>query len=258
MKIMNNINKGATVLTDRISLHEHVDDQVRDVIVQRTHPRKLAEKIVEYYTTLANNNKIGSVEHVFPQPLHVTYKSCVAKKALQDEVRYVSYCKFDELEAGRFDRHTFNNVLSMIAKATNDDVTFSSLRLLNISALKHGISPSDKINEIKKFVNSKFFLFVPLSFNEIKKYQSIFTVQSSPCPNGEGIWMPADNRAILLQALKHRQKVDSGVGFITEAEQAIRTLKRLQAQGINPELQAQIKTLLASGEQSAAAAASSD
>ena len=141
----------------------------------------------------ATNNTIGGIGPVLPAGLAQIYKNEPALKMLQDDLRYYTYCAFSMLERN-FDLGYYNELLNVIGEcmyAASVEEMRSQQRILNKSVMKYMIQPSDLIAQVKSFVNSTMFLYVPMTREE-----SAELTKSSihrPDPDSRIVWnMSAD------------------------------------------------------------------
>lgn len=217
-------------MANRYKLQEAIDD-LRSEITSTSDQRKLAEIINNTYSGALNDNKIGALGHLFTDQLYNMYKKNPFRKICQDEIRYLSHRLFESLEREQFDKDQYTLILEQIERYLSPDVTSKTLRLLNPTTLKHAIQPQDKILEIQSFINSKFFLYSPMSNEEMAEFERNFEVKRFPCIEGEGIWYPDDKRKIVIASVNARASMSESAGFISEEERAINTLKQLKASG---------------------------
>lgn len=112
-------------------------------------------------------------------------------KLLQDELRFLIHCSFEELESVPYDAGKLGEIVNMIGeymhKMNGTAVEREAgNKLLNAKALKYAIAPSEKIETIKCFVNSTYFMFVPLSAAEARSVPKSHT--EKPRPDTKGVW----------------------------------------------------------------------
>lgn len=192
-KCIETTQNGAAIYKDKNALLLAIDAERQKLNqVLESRPRNIVEAISKVYDELCEHNKIGSVSNVFPEPLAAYYHSEPGLKILQDELRYLTYLRFERLEsAPDFDRYDFEQIINAIAEGMHSltaDERKHNLKLLNENSLRFLIQPVEKIQEIKVFVNSTHFLHVPLSPNDIQNYP-VKNVIINPNPAElSGIW----------------------------------------------------------------------
>lgn len=155
-------------------------------------PRDSPKEIIEVYKILDNDNKIGACQPVYPPGIAAYYKSEPSLKLAQDELRYLTYLQFESLERQpTFDRNKFETIINMIAEYANvltSDERERTFKLNNMYTMKYLIQPTEKIQEIKIFLNSTHFLYVPLTPEEVYNYP-LKNVIVRPDPDElHGIW----------------------------------------------------------------------
>lgn len=240
------LNTGTGILGKRVKIQEEIDSAIREELVSGTNKRVLAENVNKIYNDFISTNKIGSIEGVLPEGIQSIYRESITKKIAQDEIRYFTFRKFSELEYGVFDRDQFINVISLIRKFLSNESNPGNIRLLNKNTLKYNIQPQEKIREIMAFINSRFFMFIPMSIKEIKEFGEIFEIKRNACPDGEGLWFPTDRRTIAIQYSKLTKKHDESRGFISDEQRAMEILKTAKAEGkkLDPGVRAALASLI--------------
>jgi len=148
--------------------------------------RACAEQVAKYYDILDAENRIGDALKVFPQPLADFYRENPGLKQTQDELRYVSIGmthKFEQsCNTGLF--HELSNLIGECLHAHNKAERMANLQLLNSTALRFHVAPQDRVRDIKAFVKSAMFMYIPLNENEIKEESS------KKRPQVDGIALP--------------------------------------------------------------------
>jgi len=187
--------KDALIYTDRKGVLERIKKVRKETItkIEATNPRECVEVVSQVYSELSTNNTIGGIGPVLPAGLAQIYKNEPALKMLQDDLRYYTYCAFSMLERN-FDLGYYNELLNVIGEcmyAASVEEMRSQQRILNKSVIKYMIQPSDLIAQVKSFVNSTMFLYVPMTREE-----SAELTKSSihrPDPDSRIVWnMSAD------------------------------------------------------------------
>jgi hypothetical protein len=158
--------------------------QITDASASR--PRNIIAELEKHYVDLERNNKIGNVGPIYPQDLFNYYHSNPGLKMLHDELRYVTFGAFKSLEAAPFDIGHFTmiktNIIECLSAASSDDRARAH-KVLNKSTLRYMISPSDNIDEIKVFVYSTMFLYIPMTSEEADKVSQKYSVRRPDADN---------------------------------------------------------------------------
>lgn len=148
-------------------------DRARKELLQRCTDRKCVEHVEAAYRA-----KYGSEEEA-------------SLKLLQDELRFLIHCSFEELEAAPYDSGKFGEIVNMIGEYMHKMSGSAAERkagnkIFNAATLKYSIAPSDKIETIKCFINSTYFMFTPLSIAEARAIPKSHTTM--PGPSAKGLW----------------------------------------------------------------------
>jgi hypothetical protein len=107
-------------------------------------------------------------------------------KLIQDTLRYVSHCAFTQLESGSFDSGRFNEIVNMIGECMYEAGSGTHTgNLLNKASIKYSIAPTEKIEEVKQFINSTMFMYIPMTEADA---QSVKGSVSRPEPGSGGVW----------------------------------------------------------------------
>lgn len=190
---MNDPKSSAAIYKDKKAVILAID-AVRKHINRsiESRPREAPQLIAEVYKTLCEQNKIDDIENVFPDELIAYYRAEPGLKLMQDELRYLTYLMFEKLENSiDFDRHAFETIVNLIAEymhSVTADERERSLKLLNKNTIRYLIQPTEKVHEIKIFINSTHFIYVPLGPNDMRNYPlKNVIVRPDPSDLG-GIW----------------------------------------------------------------------
>ena len=163
----------ALIYKDRMAILTAIDKQ-RDALAPLidSKARQCVEEISRIYDDLSEKNSINGTTNVLPSGLSALYKSEKGLKLMQDELRYVTYIQFMTLEE-RPDTGQFREIIGMIGDYMNTfsaDERARAAKLLNRNVLRSLITPTERVNEIKIFVNSTRFLFIPLTKANLDAY----------------------------------------------------------------------------------------
>ena len=128
--------------------------------------------ILQAYDELFKSN-------ILPESL-IKYHNSPLHKMCEDEIRFVIYQLFSKLENEYiFDRRRFDDVIERIYDYTNGP----DLKPLLLRDVRNQIPSNEKITEIRIFVNSTAFFYIPISFTAMTKYPHEY-VLNKPSPRG--------------------------------------------------------------------------
>lgn len=177
---------GCKILNDLLSAQNNSAklpeiDRIRKELLPQCTNRNCVEKITAAYEAM--------------------YKEDADLKMLQDELRFLIHCSFKELESTKYSSGALSEIVNMIGEymykmnGTKEERA-SGKKLLNASTLKYSIAPTDKIEAIKCFVNSTYFMFVPLTADEARRaLPKSYT--GTPLPEDRRIWnISAENYSV--------------------------------------------------------------
>lgn len=141
----------------------------------------------EVLSQCRDRNCIDAIDNAYKSK----YGEAASDKLLQDELRFLIHCSFEELESAPFDSKNLGDAVNMIGEYMHKmngtkEERLAGNKLLNPKALKYAIAPSEKIEAVKCFVNSTYFMFVPLSAAEAKAVPKSHTL--TPSPDVKGVW----------------------------------------------------------------------
>lgn len=187
-----NSGTGALVYTDRKKITDklaNIRGAINQVALGKS--RNCVDEIAKYYDQLEQNNTIDGVGPVFPAALASYYSSEPGLKMMQDELRYLAYGAFKNIEREPvFDQGRFHELVNMIGEclfsATAADRA-NQHKLLNKNSIRYLISPTEKIEEIRTFVYSTMFMYVPLTENEAKDLKQKNRI-TRPDPQNIVVW----------------------------------------------------------------------
>lgn len=159
----------AMIYTDRKCLAKCINS-VREEIMNaaQSKPRLAPVQIEAVYNILDSENRIKDARGVYPDALAAYYRENAGLKLLQDELRYLVIAKAKEFEntcdMGAF--HEMSNLIAEAMAACNKDERAKCLSLLHAGIIKFMIAPNDRVDEIKTFVYSCMFLYMPCTEEE--------------------------------------------------------------------------------------------
>lgn len=157
----------ALVYTNRMQVFDKLNE-VRQHTIRYTEsrPRGCVDQIAKDYSEFVKTNTIGGAGPVLPEALIDHYRQEPGLKLIQDELRYLTFGAFSRLEREvSFDMGKYNELLNMIGEclyAPTEEDRQRAQKLLNRNSIKYLIAPTEKVQEIKVFVNSTMFMYIPL------------------------------------------------------------------------------------------------
>lgn len=200
-KVLKRLDKYIKEYNDKISkdfkkLTDAVDD-VRDTILKTLQHRSkdISGVIFKQYEALIKGNAIKGqddyIENVFPEPLLRHYREFPYKKIMEDELRYITHRMFDDLDKRSFNIDAdLDEIINKIISHTKDYSSKSSVRLLSPGSLEDWIQPQEKVNTILCFLNSSYFMHLPMSETNFSIFRERYKTLDSPSFVGDGIWIP--------------------------------------------------------------------
>jgi hypothetical protein len=160
---------GCAIYTDRVAVLNAIDKIRKEPIkiADSNKFRTLVDVVADRYDNFINTNSIGGVSNVLPAGVIRFYQNEPGLKMVHDELRYLTFGAFQRLES-QFDFGAFHELCNLIGEClhANDVERNSNQKLLNRNVIKSLISPSDLIDEIKIFVCSTMFMYVPMTREE--------------------------------------------------------------------------------------------
>jgi hypothetical protein len=186
----------AKMYSDRPALLDAISAvrrRVGQVISAR--PRSSVTEIAKVYEELEESNTIGGVGPVFPAALAQYYAADKGLKMIQDELRYLTFGSFGMLEANAFDLGAFHELTNMIGEclqAADNEARSSQHKLLGKSAVQYLIAPTGTIEEIRVFLYSTMFVFVPMTSADASNLKTKSSTQR-PDPSNIVVYNIAKN-----------------------------------------------------------------
>ncbi len=179
--------------TDRMGLMEHIHQEGGEEIIQQAQSniKLYASLIKEFYLKFYREGTING-KNIYCDPINKMYKADPEMKLLHDELRYITYRWFKDLECDpQFDRGRFNYIVNVIGDYlhSNAEERRTLCRLVNPERLAREIAPAEKCLELKRFVHSTAFGFVIFmqdeeppfdrtkSFREAGKFHAIYDME---------------------------------------------------------------------------------
>jgi len=149
-----------------------INEKRNKILNSRIAPQSMTKIILQAYDELFKSN-------ILPESL-IKYHNSPLHKMCEDEIRFVIYQLFSKLENEYiFDRRRFDDVIERIYDYTNGP----DLKPLLLRDVRNQIPSNEKITEIRIFVNSTAFFYIPISFTAMTKYPHEY-VLNKPSPRG--------------------------------------------------------------------------
>lgn len=168
--------KNVMIYNNRTKLIDEIDKlraDITELFTNGNFPPAL-DAVSKHYTSLETSNKIGDCENVLPSDLFEYYQHEEGLKLIQDELRYLAYLEFKELEKPKqFNINRYNYLLNIIGEflfADSIEERAKQSKLLNKKIIRYSIQPKEKIENATIFINSTMFLQIPLTENDAKNY----------------------------------------------------------------------------------------
>src|SRR3989344_2436407 len=163
-------NKALIYTNPQGALNE-INEKRSTILNSRIAPQNMPARIKKIYEELFKSN-------IFPKDL-IDYYNTATHKMYEDEFRFVVHQLFSKLENDSiFDHRKFDAIRERIYDYTNGP-DFKPLLLRDI---KNGLPPHEKIAEIRTFINSTAFFYIPLSFKTMENYPHDYILMK-PNPN---------------------------------------------------------------------------
>lgn len=227
---------GALVYTNRALILEKIADARQRIgQVADYRPRNSVDEIAKVYEELESSNTIGGAGPIYPAALAQFYASEPGLKMIQDELRYLTFGAFKTLEANAFDFGAFHELTNMIGEclhAASADDRARMHKLLNKNMIKYLISPSENVQEIKIFLYSTMFMFIPLTNSEASNLKYKHSIQR---PNPSNIVVFNIAKDLYIQ---HQRLMAPGSPANTDIVAALRSLN---IETLDPVLKEELK-----------------
>jgi hypothetical protein len=228
----------AAVYSARANLLEKIaEHRQRLSQIAEGKPRGIVDEISKVYDELEQQNTIGGVGPVYPAPLAGYYAANPGLKMLHDELRYLTYGAFKRLEAGAFDIGEFNELLNIIGEcfyAASADERAKAQKLLNKNTMKYMISPSEKVTEIKIFLFSTMFMYLPMTSAEATNLAQKYSVTR---PNPANIVIFNISKDLYN---RHQRVLEGSLGHASNSS-IVAALKTLDPASLDPALLAMLR-----------------
>ncbi|QYB17608.1 polyprotein pp62-like protein [Pacmanvirus S19] len=187
-------------------------------------PRACVDEIAKLYDDFEKSNTLPGLDgKVYPNGISTYYMNEPGLKMIHDELRYLTYGAFKRLELEpTFDDSRYNELVNMIGEclhAASSVDRAGAHKLLNKNSIRYLISPTEKIEEIKIFVYSTMFMYMPMTETEAMNFSQKHSI-SRPDPNNIVVFNIAKDLYI-----QHQRVLSDSVGSNTKSiAEAIRSL----------------------------------
>lgn len=207
---------------------EAVND-CRTKIISETVAKETALAVEKTYGELEKDNKIGDLHDVLPPGLYYHYKTNPGLKLLQDELRYLTFLMFEQLELEEFNRAQYEKIINMIADYTHVEdarARDATRTLTNSTTLKYLIMPTERIQAIQGFVGTTLFLHAPTTRELCANYPFKSVIKRPPAKSDIDVVWNID-----LRQFKHHTRLASGNDAVAAI---IRKLREVDPRAIDP------------------------
>lgn len=153
------------IFNDRYRIQSDIDE-IRHKLQNPRNPRKYPELICDHYKNLISKNSSGKVRDLFPPQLIEHIYGNHLNKLVEDEMRYLLNSVYEDLDS-EYDSGKYRHFAELAENYMNDrEPPEARLRLLNSHILQCSIQPDRLINSIRRFINSTYFMYIPMSYKE--------------------------------------------------------------------------------------------
>jgi hypothetical protein len=129
-------------------------------------------------------------------------------------------------------------IAEYMSAVTNDERE-RTLKVINKNTIRYHIAPTEKVQEIKVFVNSTHFLYVPLTPEEVYNYP-IKNVITRPDPtNLKAIW-----NIDKLMLSQHKRLAQPGAE-LNSVQSLVSALRAVNTSAIDPTLKQELLSIYA-------------
>lgn len=243
------LKEGASHIPCAIYNHvadSEIIDQIDNVRVALTPSLQnvvsMPDKIYSVYDEFVKTNRIGDIDNVLPEELIAYYRAHPHFKLAHDELAYIIeplVINFTTTRDTKHIREVFNIIGNTLHSNTIEEIE-RTMPLTNKKriALLMQTQNDTLANEVRSFINSTMFLWIPMTTEMIEKYP---IENQSKRPTDTDVIYNVD----LALALHHKRiygDIDTANGAQNDA--AILALSKVQPEHISPELRAKIQSML--------------
>lgn len=208
--------------SQQASIIEACSDEVGS-LADTINARTAVTTVSNFYRRVIDSNSISGIGSLFPPALVRYYQANPHMKLVTDEMRYIVYLTMERMNnTTGFNRVDFANVINVIGDYMHRP-SEAGLKLFNAAVLASSVDPSSRISEMRIFMNSTNFMYIPLPSKVIENFP-IKSVITKPDPfNIEHF------NTVKATALQHQRLLDGATANINE--HVIALLERLAENG---------------------------
>lgn len=202
-------------------------------------PAQIADAVYKIYDELSDGNRIGDIPNIYPPMLAEYYRRHPRFKLMHDELAYVTEPLIIRV-CHNFDVRRFREIVTIIGNAMHADSVAEVENMLPlINRRKLALQNDALINEIRVFINSTMFFWIPLTRALVKDYP--ITNSASRPANTDALY-----NTDLALALHHERIYGDQTAYIADKnrELALAALGAIPAAHISAELQAKLKAII--------------
>lgn len=133
--------------------------------------RDCANKVIDSYRLLLSTSR------AFTTRVSKVYRENQFLKLSHDELRYVTFKMFCDLECGEFSAYEFGLIVNLIAqqqaKSWKDEKDLSTALIINPKCIMLQIAPENRIAAVRQFVCSTMFFYIPVPDVEYSKMKTV-------------------------------------------------------------------------------------
>ncbi|MFA7254380.1 MAG: hypothetical protein WC107_07595 [Patescibacteria group bacterium] len=219
-------------------LHLEIDSERQLLSEGLENAQSAPAKVREFYDRFITSNKIGAIQNVLPEGLITYYREHPGFKLAHDELAFVIEPIIISIRARPFDMVRFREAINMIGNVMHASSIDELERNLPLSSTrKQHIMQGILIGEIRAFVNSTIFLWVPLTTEKIEKYT--IECESRRVLDASNAIFNAD----LALALHHKRLYGDSAPAPSDAS-ALLALSKLAPEHVSAELRARMQVLI--------------
>ena len=233
---------GALIYTNRAAILDKVSEIRQKLCGQiDSRPRACVDEIAKEYDSFEKSNSINGLQNIYPAGIAAYYANEPGLKMIHDELRYLTYGAFKRMEQDpTFDDGRYNDIVNMIGEclhAASSVDRAGAHKLLNKNSIRYLISPTEKIEEIKIFVYSTMFMYVPMTETEAMNLAQKHSV-SRPDPNNIVVFN------IAKDLYTQHQRVLSGPSDEPSMRNIMDAIRTLDVNLLDPALRDELKRKL--------------
>ena len=226
------------IYTDPVGLATAIDEMRTSLTPALQNPAQIADAVYKAYDEFSNKNAIGKYPNVYPPMLAEYYRRHPRFKIMHDEIAFVIEPLMIRV-CHQFHLEKFREIVTIIGNAMHADSPAEVENMLPlINKRKIALQSDALINEIRTFINSTMFFWIPITSAVMRDYPIENTTTR---PDGAEVIYNTD----LALALHHERLYgDQSIHIANmNKELALAALNSIAPGHMSPELQAKIKVL---------------